>query len=181
MEHSYTIPSFPRYKITRKGIIIDTESGKARAASKSDKNTFYLYNTDGKLKRVGLKKVYREVFGVEYSVDNTENLPGEVWKPIQWTDGRYQASNWGRIKSLVYYEAVILKPFDNGTGYLKVDIQGKKLYIHRIIALVFLGEPEPGKDTIHHRNHNRQDNRLENLEYLSLADNIREAKARKAA
>lgn len=63
---------------------------------------------------------------------------------------------------------------------MKVLILGKKRYVHSLVALAFLGEPEPGKDTVHHKNANRKDNRIENLCYLSLAENIREAHQRKA-
>ena len=125
--------------------------------------TFLLYNQAGERRQIGLKRVYREVFNAEYCQDNTQDITGEAWKPIAGTKGRYLVSNKGRVKSLCGYQAIILKPFDNGHGYQKVSIQGKKCYIHRLVSLAFLGEPKPGEDTTHHRNANRKDNTLENL------------------
>ena len=163
MTDYYIIPSFPRYQISRQGIILDTRTGQAAEPIKDTAHAFYLYNEAGERIKVGLKRVYREVFNAEYCQDNIQDIAGEAWKPIKHTRQRYFISNKGRVKSLCGYQAIILKPFDNGHGYQKVSIQGKKYYIHRLVALAFLDEPKPGEDTIHHRNHNRKDNSLENL------------------
>lgn len=159
----YIIPSFPRYEINRQGNIQDTRTGQAVPAMPGNAHAFSLYDKAGKRRKVGLKKVYREVFNAEYCQDNTQDITGEAWKPIAGTKGRYLVSNKGRVKSLCGYQAIILKPFDNGHGYQKVSIHGKKCYIHRLVSLAFLGEPKPGEDTTHHRNANRKDNTLENL------------------
>lgn len=163
MTDYYIIPSFPRYQISRQGNILDTRTGQAAEPIKDTAHAFFLYNEAGKRIKVGLKRVYREVFNAEYCQDNIQDIAGEVWKPIKHTRQRYFISNKGRVKSLCGYQAIILKAFDNGHGYQKVNIQGKKYYIHRLVALAFLDEPKPGEDTIHHRNHNRKDNSLENL------------------
>lgn len=159
----YTIPSFPRYQVSRQGNILDTRTAQAVPAIPGTPHTFYLYNKAGERRKIGLKRVYREVFNAEYCQDNTQDIAGEAWKPIAGTNGRYLVSSKGRVKSLCGYEARILKPFDNGHGYQKVSIQGKKCYIHRLVSLAFLGEPKPGEDTTHHRNADRKDNTLENL------------------
>lgn len=163
MTDYYIIPSFPRYQISRQGNILDTRTGQAAEPIKDTAHAFFLYNEAGKRIKVGLKRVYREVFNAEYCQDNIQDIADEVWKPIKQTRQRYFISNRGRVKSLCGYQAIILKTFDNGHGYQKVSIQGKKYYIHRLVALAFLDEPKPGEDTIHHRNHNRKDNSLENL------------------
>lgn len=159
----YIIPSFPRYHISRQGNILDTRTGQAVPAIPGNAHAFLLYDKAGKRQKVGLKRLYREVFNAEYCQDNTQDIAGEAWKPIAGTKGRYLVSNKGRVKSLCGYQAIILKSFDNGHGYQKVSIQGKKCYIHRLVSLAFLGEPKPGEDTTHHRNANRKDNTLENL------------------
>jgi hypothetical protein len=163
MTDYYIIPSFPRYQINRQGNILDTRTGQAAEAIKDTPHAFYLHNKAGKRVKVGLKRVYREVFNAEYCVDTIQDIAGEVWKHIPGTKKRFFVSNKGRVKSLCGYQAIIKKQFDNGKGYQKVCIQGKKYYIHRLVALAFLGEPNPGEDTIHHRNANRKDNTLENL------------------
>ena len=172
------IPEFPRYTIDESGRIRDTKRNVEVSASRG--HTYCLYDTAGQRRRVGLKGLYRQVYNVEYCVDSVENLPGETWKPIPGTKGRYFASSKGRIKSFYFYESRILRTFDNGNGYLKVYLCKRKRYVHSLVALAFLGMPEPGINTVHHKNANRKDNEIKNLCYLSLGDNIREAHQRKA-
>lgn len=95
--------------------------------------------------------MYKEVFNQEFSIDKIPDLPGERWKLIPGYGGRYKASSEGRIKSLCGVYTKILKPCDNGHGYLFVELEGKKIYIHRLVCLAFLGEPEEGKNTVHHK------------------------------
>lgn len=159
----FTIPTFPRYKINRKGVILEARTRQEVPPIAGKPYTFFLYNQAGERRQIGLKRLYREVFNAEYCQDSTQDITGEEWQPIAGTDGKYYISNKGRVKSLCYYEARILKPFDNGHGYQKVSINGKKQYIHRLVSFAFLGEPEQGKDTTHHRNANRKDNSLDNL------------------
>lgn len=44
----------------------------------------------------------------------------EIWKDIKGYEGKYQGSNLGNIKSLVYKKPKILKPRLDKDGYLKV-------------------------------------------------------------
>lgn len=117
-----TLPDFPGYTIDRNGTIRDAETQKIIECIKSKKYAYYLRNAQGEGQIVRLKELYRKVFNVEYSVDNVESLPGEEWKPIPGTKGKYFVSSKGRIKSYHLYEAIIRKQDDNGNGYLKVTI-----------------------------------------------------------
>ena len=36
-----------------------------------------------------LKKLYKQVFGMEFCIDEIENLSGEEWKPIENTENKY--------------------------------------------------------------------------------------------
>ena len=159
----FQIPTFPRYQINRQGVIQEARTRQAVAPIAGKPYTYLLYDKAGERRQIGLKRVYREVFNAEYCQDSTQDITGETWKPIAGTDWKYYISNKGRVKSFCQYEARILKPFDNGHGYQKVSINGKKQYIHRLVCLAFLGTPEAGQDTTHHRNANRKDNSLENL------------------
>lgn len=63
-----------------------------------------------------------------------------------------------------------LKPSSNQQNYLTVMLKVKRvetrISLHKLIALHFI--PNPNNYTIvHHKNHNRQDNRIENLEWVS--------------
>lgn len=116
----------------------------------------------------------------------------EIWKDIPEYEGLYQASNLGRIRThkdkTTYTERHGVRKWKTrimkGRGNNKVtgsrvglwkDGKVKDFLVARLVALTFLGKPITDKNTVNHINGNRLDNRVDNLEWLSLADNIRHA------
>lgn len=102
----------------------------------------------------------------------------EIWKDIKGYENKYQISNWGRVKSLSFNKTgieKILKPHDNGNGYLSVclwkDNVYKHKYIHRLVAEAFIPNPE-NKPCIDHVNCERSDNRIENLKWCTYTENL---------
>ena len=108
----------------------------------------------------------------------------EIWKSVVGYDGAYEVSSNGRVRSVRRQNCrgkmcggIMLKLHKNKqTGYLQVSLhkQGvRKLWsVHRLVAMAFIPRVE-GADTVNHKNENKQDNRVDNLEWLSLADNLR--------
>ena len=99
----------------------------------------------------------------------------EIWKDIPGYEGRYKASNLGRIKSMNYLghegNEQILKPNITNLGYNIVELINKKYLLHRVIAMTFL--PEYNEElTIDHINNNPNDNRLENLRVCTQKENV---------
>lgn len=111
-----------------------------------------------------------------------ENM--EVWKDVKGYEGLYEVSNLGNIRSLDRVvppgrklKGVIRKQVLNKkTGYLYVGLckngKSKNISVHRIVGEAFI-EKVDGKDTINHINENKLDNRAENLEWLSLTENLK--------
>ena len=116
---------------------------------------------------------------------------GELWKDIPNYEGIYEASSFGRIRTkegktthtkrhgVRHWKSRILK--GRGDFYktgkrvsLWKDGKCKEWLVARLIAMTFLGMPKES-DTVNHKNGNRLDNHIENLEWLSIADNIRHA------
>ena len=94
----------------------------------------------------------------------------EIWENIKDFEGLYQISNLGNIKSLKKIKVASLK----SNGYLQITLwknnKGFNKYVHRLVAETFIPNPNNLK-TVNHKNLNKQDNRVENLEWCSYADN----------
>jgi hypothetical protein len=73
----------------------------------------------------------------------------------------------------------IMNPVDNmKAGYLRVVLckegSTKLWYIHRLVALAYIPNPE-NKSMVNHKNGNKRDNRLANLEWVTGAENYTHA------
>lgn len=94
-------------------------------------------------------------------------------KDIFGYEGLYGIDEMGNVWS--YRNNLILKPYVNTGGYLKVNLcdKGKMehKYVHRMVAEAFLSNPENCK-VVNHKNANPVDNRVENLEWCSQSYNI---------
>ena len=99
----------------------------------------------------------------------------EVWRPILGFELLYQASNFGRIKSLKYGKEKILKPRLGKRGYQMVQLykdgKGKNYRIHRLVYEAF-NDKIPKGLVVNHLNEIKTDNRLENLEICTNKENI---------
>ncbi|WP_297990311.1 NUMOD4 domain-containing protein [uncultured Anoxybacillus sp.] len=98
----------------------------------------------------------------------------EVWKPVKGYEGVYSVSNLGRVRR--ESTGYILKPSVAKNGYLIVTLwyrnKGKSCYIHRILAEAFLPNPDPKVfRTINHKDGNKLNNDLSNLEWCSYSYN----------
>lgn len=95
----------------------------------------------------------------------------EQWRDI---DGfpLYEVSNTGQVRR----KAQVLRPGAIPSGHLTVGLckgsgKPKSMYVHRLVALAFLDNPE-GKPLVNHKNGKPRDNRLENLEWSTYSENI---------
>ena len=114
----------------------------------------------------------------------------EIWKDIPGYEGLYQASTKGRIRSLdVETNCIvfgkknakrvrkgrIIKPFVNKGGYhivgLYLDGKVKKRSVHSLVMLTFIGPPPADKPQINHKDENKLNNSLSNLEFCDASYN----------
>ena len=162
------------YIITDQGLIIDTANNRQLQLNK--KWQYKLTTTNGETVYRAVKTLYRQAFGKEYAVDTIEDLEDERWTQID-SGGKYYISTHGRVKSYQGRYAKLLKPYTNQNGYLRVDINSssRRTYlVHQLVALAFIPNDNPiEKDTVDHIDLDKTNNRVDNLRWLSRADNIR--------
>ena len=104
-------------------------------------------------------------------------MENEIWKPVPGYEECYEVSNIGRVKKIKGANAgrIFIGAFDDYMyTTLTKDKKGKFFYIHRLVAMAFLPNPE-NKRTVNHINGIKTDNRVENLEWATNSENLQHA------
>lgn len=133
----------------------------------------------------------------EKEVYHVPDLPGEVWKDVEGYEGKYAVSNMGRVKSLHRD----LPHAEHGTWHIRERLlkqglaglkrsqymivcfhegQGKQrnMRVHRLVASAFIPKIE-GKNVVNHKDCNKLNNHVDNLEWCTDLENTRHAMANK--
>ena len=99
-----------------------------------------------------------------------------MMKEIKNYEGRYSVTDEGQVWS--HRSNKFLKPNDIGKGYLQVTLYNSKtrksFLVHRIVADEFVDNPNNYTE-INHRNGNKFDNTIGNLEWFSRSENMKHA------
>ena len=105
----------------------------------------------------------------------SKSLPYENWREIERTQGQNYVSTEGRVISIRRNKAIFLQPYICGSGYYCVSIKydGEEQFtdarINVLVAQAFIPNPE-NKPIVHHKDGNRLNNRVSNLEWLTTAE-----------
>lgn len=117
---------------------------------------------------------------------NGKKFMEEIWKDIPEYQGYYQVSNKGNVRSLdrrivrkdgvvQFLPGKIMIPYDNTDGYLTVHLSqnGKnhRISVHRLVAEAFI--PHEKGQEVNHKDFDRHNNCVENLEWITHGDNVR--------
>ena len=118
----------------------------------------------------------------------------EIWKDIEGYEGLYQISNLGNVRSLdrvrkqfnhngiakiKYKGRTLKKQLQKQTGYNTVTLydnsrKGKIKSVHRLVAETFL-ENKNNYPVINHKDGNKQNNNVNNLEWCTISHNVKHA------
>lgn len=116
----------------------------------------------------------------------------EIWKDVKHYEGLYQVSNYGRVKSLErdtfmpdgtrngHITEHIMPQHSNfnkktgSGGYMTVILykynKGKKEFVHRLVAMAFIPNPD-NLPQVDHINTDKLDNTVENLRWVTAKQN----------
>lgn len=100
-----------------------------------------------------------------------ETLLGEEWIDC-FCSSNYEVSNFGRVRNKkTHYQSFGNNP-KNNDGYISISIDGEYQLLHRVV----LQSWNPIKDyqsfTVEHLDGNRSNNRLDNLCWKTMEDNV---------
>ena len=118
----------------------------------------------------------------------------EEWREVKGYEGLYEVSNYGNVRSLgtvshvkrrgyeldIPHPGKVLKQHERSHGYLSVCLYGRggnkrnfrHKSVHRLVAEAFIENPR-GCTEINHIDENKQNNRADNLEWVTRKENIR--------
>lgn len=123
---------------------------------------------------------------VQLDIFTVQVTDDEEWREIPGYEGEYEASSWGRVRSVDRIDrrghrrkSKMLRPHTNSNGYnlvsLSTDGGQQNHLIHRLVAVTFLGEIPSPTHQVNHKDGDKQHNRPENLEWVTPLENIRHA------
>lgn len=105
----------------------------------------------------------------------------EVWKEIEGYESKYEVSDIGRVRSMPRNKSglgrpypMVMKQSPDKDGYMIVSLRvGGKSHrhrVHRLVAGAFI-KNEDKKPLVNHKNGIKDDNRVENLEWVTASEN----------
>lgn len=100
----------------------------------------------------------------------------EEWRDVVGYEGLYQVSNTGKVRSMNYRRSGaardLVQTLTNGYPIVCLSASGKQKNhtVHTLVAAAFLGNRPDGYE-VNHINAVKNDNRIENLEYVTPSEN----------
>ena len=89
-----------------------------------------------------------------------------IWKQYR---EKWEVSDTGECRLISNRVAKVA--WDNGKGYLRYNMGSKKEYVHRLVMMAFNPVEGMAELTVNHKDGNKGNNNLENLEWCTIAEN----------
>ena len=95
-----------------------------------------------------------------------------MWKTVSLFSN-YEINNLGNVRNKKTKK--ILSQSLSSKGYYQINIDGKSRRAHRLLAETFIANPD-NLETVNHKDGNKLNNNLNNLEWMSRGDNIKHSR-----
>lgn len=95
-----------------------------------------------------------------------KDIEGEIWKRVEGSN--YEISDRGRFRKIGNRRLIAGAIKD---GYIRVRLNGKGVFVHRLVAQAFIPKPE-GKELVDHIDGNRVNNYFSNLRWVTAEENF---------
>lgn len=106
------------------------------------------------------------------------------WRKVPFLENCYEVSSTGRVRRCASgsrtYAGRERSVHRDRRGYMcfvaSINGEYRSVRVHQAVAWAFLGEPSSGRTQVNHKNGDKTDNRVENLEWCTRAENIAHAR-----
>jgi len=124
-----------------------------------------------------------------YKLADGTSCPGtttiiEEWRAVPGWEDLYEVSSLGRVRRIARTFAGIMTPRREGkpgryyykVGFRRPGAKRQDWKIHRLVAIIFIGEPPAGRTQVNHKDGDSRNNAVSNLEWVSALENVRHAR-----
>ena len=98
-----------------------------------------------------------------------------MWKPIVGYEGLYEVSDQGEVRRILKSgKTRLMKPYGGSKYYtlcLSNKCAKKTVNVHQLVANAFLEKPKDAEE-INHKDGNKKNNKVENLEWVTQQQNL---------
>ena len=135
------------------------------------------YSSAGEIKQEWKRENIRDccnnkqktAYGYTWKYKSEEEIDGEIWKEINYKNYIFKVSNLGRIERKDGSKTYGCKLDD---GYMKIHLNGISERIHRLVCQASNPIDNTEDFVVNHINHIRNDNRKENLQWVTPSENM---------
>ena len=103
----------------------------------------------------------------------------EIWKDIKGYENKYRVSSYGRVKNIK--TGYVFKERLTFDGYVKATLLknsiAKDYRVHRLVAIMFIPNKDLSKTTVNHKDCNKRNNKVNNLEWFDRHEQLKHAYA----